>query len=82
MSRRTHARRSGVDRRHAREPLEAQLTLKGLSKTSVSPDVYVLFHMDYDEQKDVSTCSIGPLYGGYGQGWSRVWGWGSAGVRR
>jgi hypothetical protein len=55
--------------------LEDQLTLKGLSKTSTMPDVYVVFHMAYDKEKDISTFSSAPLYGGYGWGWG--WGWGS-----
>ena len=57
--------------------LGSQLSLKGLSKASASPDVYVLFHMDYDKQKEYSTYSPGPLYGGYGWGWGWGWGWGS-----
>ena len=55
--------------------LEDQLTLKGLSKTTTMPDVYVVFHMAYDKQKDISTFSTAPGYGGYGWGWG--WGWGS-----
>ena len=55
--------------------LEDQLTLKGLSKVTDSPDVYVLFHMAFDKEKDISTYSTGPAYGGYGWGWG--WGWGS-----
>jgi hypothetical protein len=54
--------------------LEDQLTLKGLSKVSASPDVYVLFHLALDKEKDISTYSVGPLYGGYGWGWGRGWG--------
>ena len=55
--------------------LEDQLTLKGLSKTTSKPDVYVVFHMAFDKEKDISTYSTGPMYGGYGWGWG--WGWGS-----
>ena len=54
--------------------LEDQLTLKGLSKTTTSPDVYVVFHMAFDKEKDISTFSSGPLYGGYGWGWGGGWG--------
>ena len=55
--------------------LEQQLAYKGLTKTDGSPDVYVLFHMAYDKQKDISYYSVGPMYGGWGWGWG--WGWGS-----
>ena len=54
--------------------LEDQLTLKGLSKTKTMPDVYVVFHMAYDKEQDISTFSSAPLYGGYGWGWGRGWG--------
>lgn len=56
--------------------LEGQLALKGLSKTSVSPDVYVLFGMAYEKETDISTYSLAPFYGGYGWGWGVGWGWG------
>ena len=55
--------------------LEAQLAMRGLTKTSVSPDVYVQFRMDYDTETDVSTYSTSPLYTGYGWGWGWGWGW-------
>ena len=61
--------------------LEDQLTLKGLSKTNVAPDVNVLFHIALDKQKDISTFSTGPLYGGYGWGWGGGWGSTSTNVR-
>ena len=54
--------------------LQDQLTLKGLSKTSVSPDVNVVFPVAFDKDKDISTYSSGPLYGGYGWGWGGGWG--------
>jgi hypothetical protein len=54
--------------------LEYELALKGLSKTDRAPDVYVLFHMSFDKEKDISTYSLGPAYGGYGWGWGFGWG--------
>lgn len=62
--------------------LETQLAYKGLRKADTSPDVYVEFHMTYDTQKEFSSYSYGPMYGGYGWGgwswgWGGGWGWGS-----
>jgi hypothetical protein len=54
--------------------IESELARRGLAKAAGTPDVYVVFHMAYDKQKDISTFSTGP-YGGYGWGWG--WGWGS-----
>ena len=59
-----------VDNR-VRAALESQLTLKGLTKVDSSPDVYVVFHMAYDKQHDISTYSMGP---GFGWGWGPGWG--------
>ena len=56
--------------------LEAQLAMRGFSKTTVAPDVYVQFRMDYDTETDVSTYGTSPLYAGYGWGWGWGWGWG------
>lgn len=58
--------------------LESQLGFKGLRKTNTSPDVYVKFHMAYDKEKEVSTYSFGPMYGGWGWGYGG-WGWGYGG---
>src|SRR5688500_16224756 len=49
--------------------LEGQLALKGLTKVTAKPDVYVVFHMTFEKEKDISTYSTAPLYGGYGWGW-------------
>jgi hypothetical protein len=54
--------------------LEDQLTLKGFSKTDVAPDVYVVTHMAYDKEQDISTYSSAPMYGGFGWGWGGGWG--------
>ena len=61
--------------------LEAQLALKGFRKVDVAPDVYVLFHMAFEKEKDISTYSTGPIYGGYGWGWGGGWGATSTDVR-
>ena len=61
--------------------LEDQLTLKGLSKTNVSPDVNVLFHVAFDKEQDISSYSTGPIYGGFGWGWGGGWGSTTTNVR-
>jgi len=50
--------------------IETELAAKGLTK-SANPDVFVVYHMAFDTQKDISTYSSG--YGGYG---AYGWGWG------
>ena len=50
--------------------IEAQLAAKGLTKSD-NPDVFVVYHIAFDTQKDISTYSSG--YGGYG---AYGWGWG------
>jgi hypothetical protein len=51
--------------------IEAQLAEKGLTKSESNPDVFVVYHMAFDKEKDISTYSSG--YGGYGP---YGWGWG------
>jgi hypothetical protein len=50
--------------------IETELKAKGLTKSD-SPDVFVVYHLAFDSQKDISTYSSG--YGGYG---AYGWGWG------
>ena len=50
--------------------IETQLAAKGLTKSD-NPDVFVVYHVAFDTQKDISTYSSG--YGGYG---AYGWGWG------
>jgi hypothetical protein len=50
--------------------IESQLAAKGLTKSD-NPDVFVVYHVAFDTQKDISTYSSG--YGGYG---AYGWGWG------
>jgi hypothetical protein len=54
--------------------IEAQLAAKGFVRNDTAPDVMVLYHVAFDEQKDISTFSSGPMYGGYGYGWGGGWG--------
>lgn len=56
------------------DAIEMQLAARGFTRSDASPDVYVLFHMAFDKQKDISSYSTGPMYGGYGWGWGGGWG--------
>ena len=55
--------------------IDAQLAEKGLTKSDANPDVFVVYHVAFDKQKDISTYSSG-YGGGYG---AYGWGWGGAG---
>jgi hypothetical protein len=61
--------------------IESQLAAKGFTKNDASPDVYVVWHIAFDEQKDISSYSTGPMYGGYGWGWGGGWGTTTTDVR-
>lgn len=50
--------------------IDAELAAKGFTKSD-TPDVFVVYHMAFDKEKDISTYSSG--YGGYG---AYGWGWG------
>jgi hypothetical protein len=50
--------------------IETEMAAKGFTKSD-SPDVFVVYHIAFDKQKDISTYSSG--YGGYG---AYGWGWG------
>ena len=54
--------------------IEAQLAAKGLTKVEANPDVFVVYHVAFDKQKDISTYSSGGGYGPYGYGWGGGWG--------
>jgi hypothetical protein len=58
--------------------IDAELAAKGLTKSD-SPDVFVVYHVAFDKQKDISTYSTGYAggYGPYGWGWGGGWGGGS-----
>ncbi|HEX6972802.1 MAG TPA: DUF4136 domain-containing protein [Vicinamibacterales bacterium] len=55
--------------------IETQLAAKGFTK-SATPDVFVVYHVAFDKQKDISTFSsgYGGGYGPYGWGWGGGWG--------
>ncbi len=50
--------------------IDTELAAKGLTKTESNPDVFVVYHVAFDKQKDISTYSSG-YGGGYG-----AYGWG------
>ena len=60
--------------------IDAQMAAKGFTKAEASPDVFVVYHVAFDKQKDISTFSsgYGGGYGAYGWGWGG--GWGGAGM--
>jgi len=51
--------------------IDSALTAKGFSKSSSDPDVFVVYHVAFDKEKDISTFSsgYGGGYGPYGWGW-------------
>jgi hypothetical protein len=55
--------------------IDAQLAEKGLTKAESNPDVFVVYHMAFDKEKDISTYSsgYGGGYGPYGWGWGGGW---------
>ena len=55
--------------------IDAQLAAKGLTKAESDPDLFVVYHMAFDKQKDISTFSsgYGGGYGPYGWGWGGGW---------
>jgi hypothetical protein len=63
------------------EAIEAQLAAKGLVRSETAPDVFVLFHVAFDEQQDISAYSSAPMYGAYGWGWGAGWGTTTTDVR-
>ena len=53
--------------------IETQLAAKGLTKAA-DPDIFVVYHMAFDKEKDISTYSSGHGgYGAYGWGWGGGW---------
>jgi len=51
--------------------IETQLKEKGFTKSDSGPDVFVVYHVAFDKEKDISTYSsgYGGGYGPYGWGW-------------
>jgi uncharacterized protein DUF4136 len=56
--------------------IDTQMAAKGLTKATANPDVFVIYHVAFDKQKDISTYSsgYGGGYGAYGWGWGGGWG--------
>jgi hypothetical protein len=57
--------------------IEAQLEARGFVRNDTAPDVLVTYHVAFDEEKDISSFSSGPMYGGYGYGYGWGGGWGT-----
>ena len=59
--------------------IDTQLAAKGLTKSESNPDVFVVYHVAFDKEKDISTFSsgYGGGYGPYGWGWGGGWGGGT-----
>jgi hypothetical protein len=55
--------------------IDAEMALKGFTKSESNPDVFVVYHTAFDKEKDISTFSsgYGGGYGGYG--WRYGGGW-------
>jgi Domain of unknown function (DUF4136) len=55
--------------------IDTELAAKGLTKTESNPDIFVVYHVAFDKQKDISTFSsgYGGGYGPYGWGWGGGW---------
>ena len=60
--------------------IESQLAAKGLTKSDSNPDVFVVYHVAFDKEKDISTFSsgYGGGYGPYGWGWGGGWAGGTS----
>ena len=59
--------------------IDAQMAAKGFTKSASNPDAYVVYHIAFDKQKDISTFSsgYGGGYGGYGYRYGGGWGGGT-----
>jgi Domain of unknown function (DUF4136) len=55
--------------------IDAELGVKGFMKSESNPDVFVVYHVAFDKEKDISTFSsgYGGGYGPYGWGWGGGW---------
>lgn len=60
--------------------IDAQMAAKGLTKSDTNPDLFVVYHVAFDKQKDISTFSsgYGGGYGPYGWGYGGGWAGGSS----
>ena len=59
--------------------IDTELAAKGLTKSESNPDLVVVYHVAFDQEKDISTYSSGYAggYGAYGWGWGGGWGGGT-----
>jgi hypothetical protein len=59
--------------------IDAAMAAKGFTKSEGNPDVFVVYHVAFDKQKDISTFSSGYAggYGPYGWGWGGGMGMGT-----
>jgi hypothetical protein len=59
--------------------IDTQMAAKGFTKAESNPDVFVVYHIAFDKQKDISTFSsgYGGGYGPYGWGYGGAWGGGT-----
>ncbi len=59
--------------------IDDAMKAKGFTKATSNPDVFVVYHVAFDKQKDISTFSsgYGGGYGPYGWGWGGGWGGGT-----
>ena len=55
--------------------IDTELAAKGFTKSEANPDVFVVYHVAFDKQQDISTFSsgYGGGYGGYGWGYGGGW---------
>ena len=70
----TKAGQSLIDERIV-NAIDAALAAKGFTKVEANPDVFVVYHIAFDKEKDISTFSsgYGGGYGPYGWGWGGGW---------
>ena len=63
--------------------IDAAMAAKGFTKVDANPDVFVVYHVAFDKEKDISTYSSGYAggYGPYGWGWGGGMGTTSTQVR-
>jgi hypothetical protein len=59
--------------------IDAVMAAKGFMKADSNPDVFVVYHVAFDKEKDISTFSSGGGgYGAYGWGWGGGWAGGTS----
>ena len=60
--------------------IDAQMAAKGFTKAESNPDVFVVYHVAFDKQKDISTFSsgYGGGYGPYGWRYGGAWAGGTS----